>query len=90
MDPQVSRTATRSLAAGAASSSFAGFNHPQRSVLLRPGFQVDSVFVGGLSVKENAGVLAEEMRTVVLAYVRILRLPYLYFFLGVGGGGMLN
>ena len=46
--------------------------------------------MGGLSVKENAGVLAEEMRAVVLAYVRILRLPYLYFFLGVGGGGMLN
>ena len=52
--------------------------------------EVDSVFVGGLSVKENAGVLAEEMRAVVLAYVRILRLPYLYFFLGGGGGGMLN
>ena len=65
-------------------------NHPLKSFLLRFGFQVDSVFAGGLSVKENAGVLAEEMRAVVLAYVRILRLPYLYFFLGVGGGGMLN
>ncbi len=63
--------------------------------LLGIGFQVDSVSAGGLSVRKNAAVvLAGEMRTVVLrelsGYVRSLRLPYLYFFLGVGGGGMLN